>query len=211
MTGRVPLIKTVVFDFGNVIGYFDHQLTLKRLTAHSDLSADALLAAFNWSQLEDNYESGRLSTAEFLQRLRTIGQLRCADELLAEAWSDIFWPNPEVCALLPVLKPRYRLLLGSNTNDLHARQFRRQFAEPLRYFDALVLSHEIGVRKPRAGFFQHCQELAQCAPEECLFIDDLPANVAGAKALGWQGIVYTGIDDLRARLAALGILRADPE
>jgi putative hydrolase of the HAD superfamily len=138
--------------------------------------------------------------------LRAIGRLRCNDDYLARAWADIFRPNLEVCALLPVLKPRFRLLLGSNTNELHSRQFRRQFADHFRYLDALVLSHEVGVRKPQAGFFRHCQKLAGCGPEECLFIDDLPANVAGARTLGWQGIVYTGIEDLRAELKALGVL-----
>jgi putative hydrolase of the HAD superfamily len=200
------LIRTIVFDFGNVIGFFDHRLTLERLTAHTDLSADAMRAAFYGADLEDAYEAGRLSTPLFLQRLREIGKLRCTADYLAAAWADIFRPNPDVCALLPHLKSRYRLLLGSNTNELHSRQFRRQFAEHLGHFDALVLSHEIGVRKPRAGFFQHCQRLAGCASGECLFIDDLPANVAGARALGWHGVVYTGIEDLRERLTGLGVL-----
>jgi putative hydrolase of the HAD superfamily len=200
------LIKTVVFDFGNVIGYFDYHLTLNRLTSHTDMSAAALLAAFQATQLGEDYEAGRISTPDFLQRFRQIGNLRCEDSVLVEAWSDIFWPNAEVCALLPVLKPRYRLLLGSNTNELHADRFRQDFAEPLRYFDALVLSHEIGHRKPGAGFFAHCQQLAGCAPEKCLFIDDLPANVAGATALGWQAIVYTTFPDLRRRLIGLGIV-----
>lgn len=200
------MITTIVFDFGNVVGFFDHRLTLQRLLAHTDLSAEVLLASYSQAQLEEDYEAGRFSTAVFLQRMRELGQLRCSEEFLATAWADIFTPNPDVCALLPLLKPRYRLLLGSNTNELHSQQFCRQFAEPLRYFDALVLSHEIGVRKPGAGFFQHCQQLARCAPEECLFIDDLPANVAGAQALGWHGLVYTGSDELRARLCALGIL-----
>jgi FMN phosphatase YigB (HAD superfamily) len=200
------LIKTIVFDFGNVIGYFDYRLTLNRLTAHTDLSAEDLLAAIDGTELEVAYESGRISTPDFLRRVCEIGQLRCGHEELAAAWADIFTPNEDVCALLPLLKPRYRLLLGSNTNDLHSRQFCRQFAEALRHFDALVLSHEIGVRKPHAGFFQHCQQLAHCSAEECVFIDDLPANIAGARAHGWQGIVYTGIDDLRQRLATLGVL-----
>jgi putative hydrolase of the HAD superfamily len=199
------LIQTIVFDFGNVIGYFDGRLTLQRLLDHTDLSAEVLLAAFSEAGLEEEYEAGRLSTPVFLQRLREIGRLRCSEEVLADAWADIFTPNSDVCALLPLLKPRYRLLLGSNTCDLHSRQFRRQFADHLRYFDRLVLSHEIGVRKPAAGFFQHCQQLAGCDPAQCLFIDDLPANVAGARALGWQGIVYTGIGDLRTRLADLGV------
>jgi putative hydrolase of the HAD superfamily len=155
--------------------------------------------------LEDDYESGQISTSEFLRRVRETCRLTCPDEIIAAAWADIFWPNEEVCALLPRLKPRYRLLLGSNTNELHARQFCGQFADWLQHFDALVLSHEIGVRKPRAGFFEHCLRLAECAPAECLFIDDLAANVAGARACGWQGIVYTSFPDLCQQLTALGI------
>jgi putative hydrolase of the HAD superfamily len=155
--------------------------------------------------LEDDYESGRISTREFLQHVRQACRLTCPDEIIATAWADIFWPNQEICALLPRLKPRYRLLLGSNTNELHARQFCGQFADSLRHFDALVLSHEIGVRKPKAGFFEHCTRLAGCAPAECLFIDDLESNVAGARACGLQGIVYSDFDDLCKQFTDLGI------
>lgn len=198
-------IKTIVFDFGGVVGSFDHRLTTKRLADHSGLSLEELHAHLFGSALEDAYESGRIGTKEFLQRLGETCQLTCSEEIVATAWADIFWPNEEVCALLPRLKPRYRLLLGSNTNELHARQFLTQFAEWLVPFDALVLSYQIGVRKPKAGFFEHCIRRAGCTPSECLFIDDLPANVAGARACGWQGIVYTDFPDLRKQLAALEI------
>jgi putative hydrolase of the HAD superfamily len=75
----------------------------------------------------------------------------------------------------------------------------------LQHFDALVLSHEVGQRKPKPAFFDHCRRLSDCAAEECLFIDDLEANVAGARACGWQGIVYRDYEDLRARLAEFGV------
>jgi FMN phosphatase YigB (HAD superfamily) len=198
-------IKTIVFDFGRVVSFFDHRLTISRLAGHAGLPAAEMHTQLFDGPLEDDYESGRISTSEFLRRVRELCRLTCPDEIIAAAWADIFWPNEEVCALLPRLKPRYRLLLGSNTNELHARQFRDQFADWLRHFDALVLSHEIGVRKPRAGFFEHCLRLAECAPAECLFIDDLAANVAGARACGWQGIVYTNFPDLCQQLTALGI------
>jgi putative hydrolase of the HAD superfamily len=198
-------MRAIVFDFGNVVGFFDHYQTLNKLTAHTDMTAQAMYAAVFDSDLEDAFESGRLTVPQFLGRFRELCGLRCEDEYLNAACADIFRPNPEVCALLPRLKPHYRLLLGSNTNELHAVQFRRQFADVLRYFDHLVLSFEIGVRKPRPGFFEHCQRLAGCPPQECLFIDDLPANVEGARACGWHGIVYKGIDDLGGQLKALGI------
>jgi putative hydrolase of the HAD superfamily len=198
-------LRALVFDFGNVVGFFSHRRAAERLAAHAAVSADALHAALFSGRLEDDYESGRITTAEFLGQLRQSCGLTCADEAFAEAYADIFWPNPEVCGLLPQLRPRYRLFLGSNTTELHSRWFRRQFADVFGHFDALVLSHEVGARKPSAAFFEHCRRLAGCAPEECLFIDDLPANVAGAVACGWHGIVYTPEGALRRHLAELGV------
>jgi FMN phosphatase YigB (HAD superfamily) len=198
-------IKTIVFDFGRVVGFFDHRLTTNRLAPGGGLAADEMHAYLFGGALEDDYESGRISTNEFLRRVREACRLTCSDAVISTAWADIFWPNVEVCALLPRLKRRYRLLLGSNTNELHAVQFCRQFADWLRHFDALVFSHQIGVRKPKAGFFEHCTRLAGCAPAECLFIDDLPDNVAGARACGWQGLVYTGFADLCKDLTKIGV------
>jgi putative hydrolase of the HAD superfamily len=199
------LIKTIVFDFGNVIGFFDHWLVTKRLAAHGDVPAEEFHSFLFGGSLEDEYEKGRIDSAEFLKCVRERGRLRCSEEVLVADYTEIFWPNAEVCALLPQLKPSYRLLLASNTSELHSRQFRRQFADILRVFDALVLSHEIGVRKPERAFFVRCLGLAGCGAGECVFIDDLPANVAGARACGWHGILYTGIENLRRDLAALGI------
>lgn len=199
-------MQSLVFDFGNVVGYFDYQRSAERLARHTDLSAEEIIACVRNGGLEEEYESGRISSADFLRQVRTLCRLRCSEEELISAYADIFSPNRDVCDLLPTLKSRYKLLLGSNTCELHARQFQRQFAETLRHFDHLVLSYEIGVRKPKSGFFAHCQRLADCPPAECLFIDDLPENVAGAVACGWHGIVYRGIGDLRSRLAALGVV-----
>jgi glucose-1-phosphatase len=199
------MIRALVFDFGNVVGYFDHYRTLNRLASFTDLTPEAMYEAVCVSELAEAFESGRLTAADFLSRLRVLCRLQCDEKVLSAACADIFWPNPEVCALVPGLRSRYRLLLGSNTNEIHARQFRRQFAAVLSHFHHLVLSHEIGVRKPRPEFFEHCQRLAGYPAAECVFIDDLPANIEGARACGWHGIVYTSTPDLHARLGELGV------
>ena len=124
---------------------------------------------------------------------------------MAAAFADIFRPNPEVCGLIPQLKGRYRILLGSNTNELHSSQFIKQFKDVLSHFDGLVLSCKIQVRKPAAGFFQHCVSLADCRAEECLFIDDMPVNISGAQAVGLKGLVYEPRGDLAERLGSFGI------
>lgn len=199
-------MKTIIFDFGNVLGFFDHGLTLSRLAAHTDMSAEQMTEAIYRGELEDDFEAGRIGAAEFLRQVRQLCRLRCKEDVLAEAWRDIFRPNHDVCELIPKLKARYRLLLGSNTNELHAGQFCRQFADTLKHFDTLILSHEIGTRKPHASFFEHCQKHADAEPGECLFIDDLPANIAGARACGWHGILYQNFGDLKTRLEQAAIL-----
>src|SRR5438067_1671843 len=113
-------MQTIVFDFGNVIGFFEHRLVTNRLVPYAGISADAIHALLWDSPLEDDYEAGRISTNEFLRRVREVCRLRCSEAELVAAYEDIFWPNPEVIALLPRFKPRYRLLLASNTNELHA-------------------------------------------------------------------------------------------
>jgi putative hydrolase of the HAD superfamily len=198
-------MQTIVFDFGNVVGFFDHHKTLRRLEKFTKMPAQAMYASVYAGQLEDDFESGRLTEQQFLAHFIDRCQLSCGADVLGEACADIFWPNPEVCELIPMLKGRYRLLLGSNTNVIHARFFRRQFADVLGHFDNLVLSYEIGVRKPRPGFFEHCQRLSGSPAAQCLFIDDLTDNVRAAKNLGWRGIVYQPNNGLVQSLTEHGI------
>jgi epoxide hydrolase-like predicted phosphatase len=203
------MIEAIAFDFGKVIGFFDHARTLTKLAPLTDMSVQEMYRTIYDGELEDAFESGLIGEAEFLQRFRELCRLRCNDEYLTSALADIFWHNEPVCALVALLKPRYRLVLGSNTNPIHARRFLPQFADTLRHFDALVLSYEVGVRKPGAKFFEHCQKHAGHLPQECVFIDDLPENVAGAVACGWHGITYTGPDTLCAELRKLGVRWSD--
>lgn len=184
------LIRTLIFDFGNVLGFFDPRLTLRRLVPYTDMTVEEMWEAVNTSALGEGFEGGQISTTEFLTRFRELCRLRCEEEFIASAFADIFTPNEEVCRLIPQLGTRYRLVLASNTNDLHASHFRQQFAGTLQHFSGLVLSHEVKVCKPHRRFYERCRQLAECPPEECLFIDDLPANVEGARACGFQGLVY---------------------
>ncbi len=198
-------MKTVIFDFGNVVGFFDHQRTLQKLRPFTSLTPEEMYASVYVGPLEEQVERGVLTPAVFLRQVKHLWQLRCDVEFLAHAIADIFWPNPEVCELIPKLQGRYRLVLGSNTNAIHARRYLSQFAPVLRHFDELVLSHDIGLRKPDAEFFHHCQRAARVKASECVFVDDIPANIEGARAIGFQGIVYRPNEGLAEQLRALGV------
>lgn len=200
-------MKTVIFDFGNVIAFFDHQRAVAQLARFTDLPPTELTLQLYGSPIEDQYERGQLSTAEYVRLAKLNGRLACSDAEFLAAFVDIFWRNDEVCNLIPGLRPRYRVMLASNTNDAHCTKFTAQFADVLRaeYFAELCTSHKAGARKPEPAYFAYCQPFAQAEPGECVFIDDLPANVEAAKRHGWHGVVYRPGDDLAAKLRGLGV------
>jgi glucose-1-phosphatase len=200
-------MQAVCFDFGNVVGFFDHFKAFEKLAPYTSWTGRRIYDEIYSGKLEDDLESGLLGVDEFLAEFIRRTEMRCDVEFLRTACADIFTPNPEVCELIPRLAGRCRIVLGSNTSGLHSVQFRKQFADVLGHFHAQVLSHEIGVRKPKAGFFERCAAEAGCAPAECVFIDDLPANIAGAKAIGMHGIVYRPGENLAAKLDDLGRAR----
>jgi putative hydrolase of the HAD superfamily len=51
-------------------------------------------------------------------------------------------------------------------------------------FDVVVISSEVGMRKPEERIFRHTAALLGLEPRECVFIDDVEANVAAAQAVG---------------------------
>lgn len=55
-------------------------------------------------------------------------------------------------------------------------------------FDAVVISGEVGMRKPEPEIYLHTLDLLGCVPEEAVFVDDLARNVHGAVAVGITGV-----------------------
>jgi epoxide hydrolase-like predicted phosphatase len=70
-------------------------------------------------------------------------------------------------------------------------------------FDAVVISGQVGMRKPDAEIFQHTAELLGLAPGTCVMVDDLPQNVRGAVAAGLVAVQHTDVDSTRAELEVL--------
>ncbi|HEY6502226.1 MAG TPA: HAD family phosphatase [Streptosporangiaceae bacterium] len=70
-------------------------------------------------------------------------------------------------------------------------------------FDAVVISAEVGMRKPEERIFRHAAGLLGLDPAQCVFIDDIEANVQAAEALGMTGLLHTDPAATAGRLAEL--------
>jgi putative hydrolase of the HAD superfamily len=70
-------------------------------------------------------------------------------------------------------------------------------------FDDIVISGEVGLRKPEPEIFHLAAERIGLRAEDCVFVDDLELNVEGARALGMTAIHHTSYDGTRRELESL--------
>ena len=149
-------------------------------------------------------ERGECTVADFEQLLAerlvtTTGQKVIADGLLTRMLSASR-PVPAMYEVLRDLRSRgIRTALLSNSWG-EGGYSRQDFPE---LFDAVVISGEVGMRKPEPRIFLHTAELLDLNPAECVFIDDLERNVTAAAGCGMTGVHHTDPMDTVARLTEL--------
>ncbi|MBP2833920.1 HAD family phosphatase [Aquimarina sp. U1-2] len=178
------MIKTIIFDFGDVFINLDKNAIFKELSALGIFDFNAEL-----QELNTLYETGKITTATFLDHYQTLFP-EASKTALIQAWNAILLDFPRYrLDFLEKLsaKQHYQLILLSNTNELHIKAIKETvpFYETFKScFDAFYLSHEIQLRKPNADIFRFVLEQHQIQPHETLFIDDTPENTIAAAQLG---------------------------
>jgi glucose-1-phosphatase len=203
----------LIFDFGNVVAFFDYTKACERIGQKFGLTGEAFrrrIVERGFTQLLGRFESGKIGPEEFADEVMNLAGLRFPYDEFVRAWQDIFWLNEPVARLIELLKSAgYTLLLGSNTNILHFNHYRRQFASTLALLDHLVLSHEVGHIKPSPQFYHACVAATGLPAGSCIFVDDLPENVDGARKAGLIGVHFIDTSALITDLTRLGVLVSD--
>ena len=70
-------------------------------------------------------------------------------------------------------------------------------------FDAVVISGEVGMRKPEPRIFLHAAQLIGLEPAQCIFVDDIQANVDAAEQIGFTGVLHDQAAATAQRIATL--------
>lgn len=180
------MIKTLLFDFGDVFLNLDKQATFRELQklGVKEFTTDMLL----WNQA---YEKGAIPTETFIKNYQEVFPLVSKKSLL-HAWNAILLDfPPQRLEFIQKLaqKKSFQLLLLSNTNEIHIDWVKNkieQFEAFKACFDAFYLSHEIALRKPETDCYQFILDTHNLHPEEVLFIDDSKENTDAAKKLGFH-------------------------
>jgi len=149
-------------------------------------------------------ERGECSAAEFERILaarlfRTDGEPVAAEGLLQRMFA--------ASVRVPAMYDLIRALRGAGlrtamlSNSWGCDEYPR--ADFPGLFDAVVISGEVGMRKPEEGIFLYASRALGLAPAECVFIDDMAANVAAAAGCGMTGLLHTEAESTAAALQDL--------
>lgn len=199
------MTRTVVWDVGNVLIRWD-----PRLVWLEDFSDEAALGAFmaetgfhDWNLEQDR---GR-SWADAVEAMRAVHPAHAHHyEKFARDW-QLSVPGAiegSVAILHRLGDAGVPLYAITNFSAEKWAETRKRFAFLADGFRDVVVSAHERLVKPDPAIFRVLFDRAGVLPADCIFIDDNPANVASASALGMDAIRFTDADALGAELRSRG-------
>lgn len=205
------VVRAVLCDLGGVVIRIDASRTWAGWAAHSTRPETDPYAPYA-DEVYERFERDEVTEGEYLQAVRDRLSLDATDDELVASFNDLYLGVDDgTVAVLRILRDRGALVLAlTNTNRTHHRVWSERFADSLEVFDDVHCSHDLRARKPEAEAFLRILEMHGLAPEEVVFIDDVPAYVEAARALGLHAITFLDADDLAHRLAQLDWLDEAP-
>jgi epoxide hydrolase-like predicted phosphatase len=87
------------------------------------------------------------------------------------------------------------------SNSWGVRRYPRDLLTEL--FDGVVISGEVGIRKPAPEIYRLGAERIGLDPRDCVFVDDLPFNLAPAAELGMATIRHRTSEETIVELERL--------
>jgi glucose-1-phosphatase len=200
------VIKTILFDLGNVVIPFDIKLAYARMAEHCGCQPEEVAARIRATGLVGPFERGEIAAEPFVRQLSTVLSVNITYQEFCDWWNCVFLPKPLISeALLEDLAARYRLLALSNTNPIHFAMLKQAYPL-LRHFHDNVLSYEVGAAKPEAKIYHEAIARARCNPEECFFTDDLAVNIEAARKHGMDAVQFLSAEQLDQELRVRGLL-----
>lgn len=211
-TNAAPAITTVLFDFGGVLteSPFRHMASIA--AAHGiDMRTFAEIAVGRGAYEDGTHPWHRAERGEI-----TVEQLNAAAAEMAKARGVASFPSlPDAATIMRpefVRSPMVALVRSCRTRGVNTGIVTNNIAEwtawrtmlPLAdLFDHVVDSWEVGMRKPEARIYELAAHRLGVAPQECLFLHDMPENIDGARSVGMHTILVDETDSAIAEVKTL--------
>lgn len=194
--------RGLLVDFGGVLttNVFD---SWRQFCETEGLPPDAVRTLFRENpraaQLVRSMETGAISTDEFGRDFGDLLGIEERHDLLGRIFGGI---GPDEAMLAAVRGARaHGIRTGLISNSMGDGIYEGAALDEL--FDGVVISSAVGLHKPQPEIYLLGAERAGVAAAECVFVDDLRENCAGAEAVGMTAILHRGAETTVPRLEEL--------
>ena len=200
------MIKCIIFDIGKVLIDFDFRHASAVIAEDAGTTPDELEAFLLKQNIFPKLDAGIITVDDLIEMLRKKYGLEMPLEEIKRVWCSIFTgETPGMRKLLEQTGEKYELACLSNINHVHY-EFIRDNYTVLDLFRRQFISYRMKLAKPDPAIFESALRELRYAPEECVFIDDLPENVSGAEKAGIRSFVFKDSRSLHRALDAAHIL-----
>lgn len=202
----LPTIRALFWDIGGVLmtNAWDHN---ERIKAFAEFKLDPDEFHRRHDLVVSSFERGKISLDEYLDRTVFYKPRPFTRDAFKQFMFSLSQPFPDSLEFAQSLASSRRYLMSTLNNESHELNLYRIDKYGLRsIFQLFISSCFVGFRKPEREIYGLALDLTQIDPKECCFIDDRELNLECAAALGMNTIQRKSFDQLRADLAALGVI-----
>lgn len=197
------MIKTVIFDLGNVLISFIPSEYLKKKNYPSNIRNTILNDIFHseeWKKLDN----GEITVSEAIDSIALKSALRKEEiALVFNFRREIMFPIDDNVRLLPELKKQgFRVYYLSNFPLDTFEEIKNDYYF-FRHFDGGIISSEVKLSKPDIRIYRYIIDKYSLSAEECLYIDDVEENVRAAESTGMLGLMTYGSMKIATELGSI--------
>jgi epoxide hydrolase-like predicted phosphatase len=194
-------VRGLLVDFGGVLTT-DVFASFERFCAAEDLPVDTVKGLFRTDpagrELLVGLEDGTIPDDEFERRLAEL--LGVAPDDLIERLMGAAGPDEAMQDAVRAAR-RSGIRTGLVSNSWGVGRYDRQLLAEL--FDGVVISAEVGLRKPAPEIYALGAQAVGLAPAQCIYVDDIGGNLKPARALGMTTVLHRDTPSTIASLSAL--------
>ncbi len=182
----------IIFDFGGVILDIDPELTINAFKA---FEGDKAFSSIEESKVLWKFERGEISREALHKEICAFLGKQISNDEFYNAWNALLLDyKPERIARLQELAKTHRLILLSNTNEIHFEYFAKKLTDEYQVtfndlFSKVYLSNKMGLIKPDIKIYKQVVEESGLKPAKTLFIEDTPKNAEAANQIGIETLI----------------------
>ncbi len=202
----MPGIDTVIFDVGNVLLDWNPRHLYRRIFADEERMEWFLanICTPAWNLEQDRGRSFEEAVTDLIARHpEWEREIRAFDERWHEMIPGEIAGSIELLSRLKEKGVRLFALTNFSREKYEETFARFPF---LREFEGIIVSGQEGLLKPDAAIFRLFLDRYAREASRCLFIDDSPRNVEGARRIGMEAVQFSDAATLRRDLERLGLM-----